>query len=105
MQEVAHLLPTHIYTTTAAHLLPTHIYLHDEMVPLRTLDLSADHESIITSNDVLVDHCVLEPTAVLQNLPRSLRRESIPTVEFKGPTRSCASNSGANDVSRALLIA
>ena len=61
MQEVAHLLPTHIYTTTAAHLLPTNIYLHDEMVPLRTLDLSADHESIITSNDVRVDHCVLEP--------------------------------------------
>ena len=30
-------------------------------LPLRTLDLSAAHESIITSNDVFVDLCVLEP--------------------------------------------
>ena len=61
MQEVAHLLPTHIYHKSKK--LKTH-ELHDEMVPLRTLDLSADHESIITSNDVRVDHCVLEPTLI-----------------------------------------
>ena len=30
-------------------------------LPLKTLDLSAAHESSITSNDVFVDVCVLEP--------------------------------------------
>ena len=30
-------------------------------LPLRTLDLSAAHESSITSNDVFVDVCVMEP--------------------------------------------
>ena len=58
MQEVAHLLPTHIYSNGKKLKARE---LHDEMVPLRTLDLSADHESIITSNDVFVDLCVLEP--------------------------------------------
>ena len=64
MQEVAHLLPTHIYTTTAAHLLPTNIYLHDEMVPLRTLDLSADHDPYIYQQQKTQD-------------PRATRRDGV----------------------------
>ena len=44
---------------TTAYMLPEGDILPD--LPLRTLDLSAAHESSITSNDVFVDVCVLEP--------------------------------------------
>ena len=59
MQEVAHLQPTHIYINSKK--LKTR-ELHDEMVSRRTLGLSVDQESLITSNAVFVDHCVLERT-------------------------------------------
>ena len=61
MQEVAHLLPTHIYSNGKK--LKTR-ELHDEMVSRRTLGLSVDQESLITSNAVFVDHCVLERTLI-----------------------------------------
>ena len=61
MQEVAHLLPTDIYHKGKK--LKTH-ELHDEMVPLRTLDLSADHDPYIYQQQKTQD-------------PRATRRDGV----------------------------